>query len=204
MATVDKDIERLIVRHLDGELTAEEELELNRELIRDPEARRMMEDYQRIDDLAGTTLKHVIVDNGVMFDPAMLTSSAVPSPCRRRHTGYLHALWIIPGAIAAALLALVIPNPFAANPRSGKGAHMVSKPALPPVLSPDVRSGVAEEIMRPVSHGSAGPRIRRDTGRNVFGVVGEDGNIYWIQVDRIRTLKRPSRPSGGQASNDIM
>lgn len=37
--------------------------------------------------------------------------------------------------------------------------------------------------------GTSGPKTWRDTGRETFGVVGDDGNIYWIGVDRTRTAK---------------
>lgn len=45
--------------------------------------------------------------------------------------------------------------------------------------------------MRTVGTNPGDTRIRRITGREVLGVVGEDGNIYWIEVDRILTIRRP-------------
>jgi hypothetical protein len=43
------------------------------------------------------------------------------------------------------------------------------------------------------SQGLTVPRVRRHTGRDVLGVVGDDGNIYWIEVDRTRTVRQPAR-----------
>ncbi len=58
----DKDIERLIVRRLDGALTPDEELELDRQIIRDPQVRRLLEEYQRIDEWAAAALDAALVD----------------------------------------------------------------------------------------------------------------------------------------------
>ncbi len=33
-------------------------------------------------------------------------------------------------------------------------------------------------------------RVQRDRGRETIGVLGEDGNIYWIEVDRTRTVRK--------------
>ncbi len=52
--------------------------------------------------------------------------------------------------------------------------------------------------MRSVGSHAGETRIRRVTGREVLGVVGEDGNIYWIEVDRIRTIRRPIAGSAAE------
>ena len=51
----DERTERLITRKLDGELTEAESLELDKALVRSPEARSLLEDYERTD--AGRYLK---------------------------------------------------------------------------------------------------------------------------------------------------
>ncbi len=198
MSNVDYDLERLIVRHLDSELTEEEELELNRELIRNPEARQLLDDYRRADDLAVVALNRVIPDNGEV-EPGRLTAVATP----RRRAGYYRAWWVIPGAVAAAILALIIPNP-SVGPDTNESVMVTDVRPAPLKDITDSRPGGAQEIMRNVSTYPAGPRIKRNTGREVFGVVGDDGNIYWIQVDRIRTMKRPSRPTLGRPPNEVM
>ena len=60
MKQINQKIEKLIVRSLDGALTEQEQLELNRELIRNPDARQIMEQYQRIDNVAIEALDQVI------------------------------------------------------------------------------------------------------------------------------------------------
>jgi len=196
MSTVDKDIEKLIIRHLDGELSAEEELELNRELIRNREARRMMEDYQRIDGLAETALDQVIGNEGVKFDPTALTTVS----SRRRHAGYYRVWWLVPGAVAAALLALVIPQ-YSPRPVDQTSPKVVEQSPLPHNAPTPLQQRGAERYMHPVS---TGPRIKRSTGRDVFGVVGDDGNFYWIEVDRVRTLKRASPQPAGRLQYEAM
>ena len=92
MTHVNENIERLIVRRLDGALSEDEELELNRELIRNPEAHRLLEDYRHIDALAGAALANALGDGGVPFDSNMLPTS---SP-RRFSGGYYRMWWLMP------------------------------------------------------------------------------------------------------------
>jgi hypothetical protein len=51
------ELEDRICRALDGELSASERAELDRELLRDPEARRLMDHYRRIDRQAAAALR---------------------------------------------------------------------------------------------------------------------------------------------------
>jgi hypothetical protein len=52
-----REIERQIVRCLDGELSADEAAELQRRLLRDPRAQRMYEEYATVDAKASAALK---------------------------------------------------------------------------------------------------------------------------------------------------
>jgi hypothetical protein len=54
---IDERTEYLINRRLDNELTSDEQLELDKRLIRSPEARAMSEEYERFDRLARTALE---------------------------------------------------------------------------------------------------------------------------------------------------
>lgn len=204
MANVDKDIERLIVRSLDKALSEDEELRLNRELIRNPQAQRLMEEYKRIDELAGAALHDALDRDGVPLDPDMLPSRTKPAPAGRYHRGW----WLVPGAIAAALLALVLARfpvapssePVVAD-RDDRAPSAV--PLVVPRLSQDGDSR-PEGYMRNAGMSPTGRHIRRDTGREVIGVVGEDGNIYWIEVDRIRTIRQPGgRPSSRTEAGEM-
>ena len=74
----------------------------------------------------------------------------------------------------------------------------------PPEEIAGSRANRAREMMRDVSTSPFGQRIKRDTGREVFGVVGDDGNVYWIQVDRIRTMRRPRLPAPSWHPDEAM
>lgn len=194
MQHADNDIERLIVRSLDGELGEDEQLQLNRELIRNPEAQRLMEQYKQIDELAGAALHHALSGDRIPLDPAALPGREQPQRVVRYHRGW----WLVPGAIAAALLAIVVAQ-FSATPttehrladRNGGAAHTIV-PVSDPIPYP-------ADITR-----NAGTAVRRSTGRDVFGVVGEDGNIYWIEVDSTKTFRRPRpRPEARMPTEDM-
>ena len=195
MASVDKDLERLIVRQLDGELNEDEQLELNRELIRDPEAQQLMDDYRCIDGLATRAIGRALGEGQPAFDPDALTqASRLPQP-RRIHRGW----WLVPGAIAAALLALVIPRPTFTTTEAPRPTVVDREPAARlPILAPQADD--RENLMRTIGM----PRIQRDTGREVFGVVGDDGNLYWIEVDRTRTVRQPARGSGVPGAGEAL
>jgi hypothetical protein len=201
MSKLNNDIERLIVRHLDSELTADEELGLSRELIRNPDARQMLEDYEQADALAVAALNSVITESREC-DPTALPVRAQPV----RRAGYLRAWWVIPGAVAAAILALLVPNPSVV-PHTNEPvvvSHTKSHTKLqPPERIALPQTGDVTDIMQNASTHS-GTRIQRKTGREVFGVVGDDGNIYWIQVDRIRTVRQPRRSTVARSPNEVM
>lgn len=194
MAHADNDIERLIVRSLDGELGEDEQLQLDRELIRNPEAQRLMEQYRQIDDLAGAALHHALAGDRIPLDPAALPDREQPQRVIRYHRGW----WLVPGAIAAALLAIVVAQ-FSATPTAGPRLADLNGDAANTVVP------VSDHIRHPAGiMRNAGTAVRRSTGRDVFGVVGEDGNIYWIEVDRTETFRRPKpRPGARMLTEDM-
>ena len=188
MTHVNEDIERLIVRHLDGALSEDEELALNRELIRNPAAHRLLEEYKQVDELAGAALEQAFTNDGLPFDPQTLSA---PSR-RRRSGGYYRIWWLVPGAVAAALLALAIPRP-PSTPDAGRPpavAGLDEQPRRMPRHDDPIRNAPGG-VMRQVSS-PAMPRVKRDTGREFFGVLGDDGNIYWVEVNRTRTVRQAS------------
>lgn len=189
MKQINQKIETLIVRSLDGALTEQEQLELNRELIRNPDARQIMEQYQRIDNLATEALEQVIGQTDV--SDIMIEMSKPVYHSRKIQRSWL----LIPGAIAAALLAIVIPRIDLSNPTNPGPAVVINRQPTVPIneIQPNTNWNVGQnEMMQPVSY----PRTRRNTGREMFGVIGDDGKIYWIEVDRIRTI-RQNRPANG-------
>lgn len=200
MANDPNDLERLMVRSLDKELGEGEQLELDRRLIRDPQARRAKEELERIDELAAAALSDAIGGGAVPVDPALLPARTEPTTTAGPHRGW----WLVPGAIAAGLLALVLARaPYESSPDSPAVAQNESQVPRHVVPLHSATAGpAAEGLMRTV--GTGGQRIRRNTGREVFGVVGDDGNIYWIEVDRIQTIRRPAAVGKGRSARDEM
>lgn len=184
MRKVDKDIEALITRRLDGELAEQDELMLDRKLIRDPAAREMLEAYESVDRLAAAALSDAITAQRTQVDLDMLTRS----PVARAGNSTRWVWQLATGAVAAAILAIFAAR-FMPGPSSSK-ENMANAPQPRPIpqmiSSPENRQG-PENVMRNV--GTARPKTWRDTGREMFGVVGDDGNIYWIGIDRTRTAK---------------
>ncbi len=190
MMNIDERIERLINRRLDGELTEEEQLELNRELIRNPQANRLLEEYQQIDDLACVAMMKALDREETVpvlskqLRPATQRVAAAEKQWR--------VWWLVPGAIAAALLAVALsrftviaPNTVAVNtPFNGEIRHR-----LPADQSNNMTVGFPTDNQ---------PRINRKTNRNGYGVIGQDGKLYWIEVDHIRTVTRPSPQTEAQ------
>ena len=184
MQGVDKNIEELIVRRLDAALSEEEALELDRELIRNPEARRLMEEYEKVDHLAAAALGEALGGERLTFDAEALPSPTEPRPVTQYHWGWRLGT----GAIAAALLAIFVARaPFATSPTSPTVVDGTSQTTAPQAVPYPTNGARSNGLMRNVS--SARPRVLRDTGREVFGVLGDDGNIYWIEVDRTRTTR---------------
>jgi hypothetical protein len=194
MAGVDRDIEALIVRSLDETLSEDEELRLNRELMRNREARQMLEQYRRIDELAGVALHDALDRDGLPLDPELLPERTERPPMPRHRAGW----WLVPGAVAAALLALMVARypitPVQEQTTADRG--YAGPEALPRIAGP--LAGSPEHVqpndgvMRNAGLRQPVPRVRREMGRDVIGVIGENGNIYWIEVDRTQTIRWPS------------
>lgn len=195
-----KDIELLISRHLDGELSEDEELELNRRLIRHPEARRLLEACQRVDSLAAAALDRTVPDRAGSFDPAKLIAERRPARKARDYRGWL----LVPGAIAAALLAVVVNQ---ATLRDGSDPRVAGNGQVHSVPAAGVRpkwEGHDDMMRHAVSEPVPRRQIKRDTARDVYGILGEDGRIYWIEVDRTRTLNRPNAESKHRSVSEVL
>ncbi|MCK4659171.1 MAG: hypothetical protein KAV82_06575 [Phycisphaerae bacterium] len=191
MAEIDDNLERQINRALDGELDADERLALGRELIRNPQAREVMERSEQIDALAGEALRSLLSD-GATGD---VCSSQVSHVWGRR--GYHRAWWLLPGAVAAAILAMLwVYTPSSqkqlAENGTGNTAQRTEGLAVgvkPAGRWPTVRSGRLPGGLVPVYYRPT--RIDRAIDRGVYGVRGTDGNIYLIDVRRTRTHEQP-------------
>jgi len=77
MNFVDEQLERRISYHLDGELDANQQVDMYRRLLREPDARRMLDDYQQADAEAGEALRALLTTpRGTQLEPS-------PTPKRR-------------------------------------------------------------------------------------------------------------------------
>ena len=198
MSHEDEHLERLISRSLDGALSADEQLELDRELIRNPEAHRLMERCRAIDELAGAALEDAVArpDSEVEVPTPARNASVRRVKPRAFNRGWL----LVPGAIAAAILAIVIPRPTFTDQNGAITDASNGQPTTMPIVAPNRQTGPGD-LMRPVS---SAPSVRRHTGRELIGVVGDDGNLYWIEVERTRTIRLPRRRPVSSGSLDEM
>lgn len=176
MSELSEQLERLINRSLDHDLSDDEQLELDRELIRDPAARRVFDEYVANDKLAAAELHRV-------FGPSARIAA---KPQRVAKPARLHprTWWLATGAIAASLLAMVVPFPQPGQSHR-PAAPIVS--STPGSTMPDWATS-RPALMQPAR---STPLLQRDTGKDVIGVLGDDGNLYWIEVERTRTIKLP-------------
>ncbi len=187
MSNIDERLERLIVRSLDGALSEDEQLNLDRELIRNPNAHRLMEEYRSIDSLAVASLEAFVCNEDFQLE----APSGIGAQRERR--GRNHRGWmLVPGAIAAALLAIVIPRPGSLSPEQGGAVVQQAAPTTPRDFA-GARQLQNQGMMRPVANGVSRPSVQRRTGRDLIGVIGDDGNLYWIEVERTRTVRFPQR-----------
>jgi len=195
---MNEQLERLINRALDGELGDDARLELDRELIRNPEARRIFAEYQAMDQSAVAGLDRAF--GGESKAPAWAGEELAPKqtvPLARRH---MSVRWLIPGAIAAALLATVVPYPDLRSP-APTAKRVVTAPTESPLLGRTAQGVLPRTVS---SSAGATPAVHRNRGRDLIGVLGDDGNVYWIEVERTRTVTLPhGTGSRSQPMNDF-
>jgi anti-sigma factor RsiW len=194
MSDVNEHLERLMVRSLDGALSEGDELALNRELIRNPEARRLIAEYRAVDELSIAAMDDVTAGATPVFDAKTWTRAG---SSKRRTLQRRTWFWLAPGAIAAALLALIVPKPSPIGVELPPIVRAPSAPTFNGVMESPFTGG-RQDMMRSVR---STPAIHRNTGREIIGVVGDDGNLYWIEVERTRTVTLPAGTSS-QAGTD--
>ncbi len=193
MNTADDHLERLISRKLDGELSADESLELDKHLIRDPSAQQLLEESERIDELARVFLGEVCAES----EERIHVAASAQEPARRRR-------WIgaVP-AVAAACLALFFAWPMFSPTELERntivdggplpGARAVAPPGTVPNDPPDVLSRPA--LARSTDR-LGGLRPRRETGTRLdyYGVLDERTNeLFLLEVRHQTTARRRAR-----------
>lgn len=197
MSPVNARIEQLIVRRLDGELTDDERLELDRALMRDPKARRLLQESERIDALAGAALTAAVERDGQ--DDTGGLSYVAPAAARR---SYSRVWWAMPAAVAAAVAlgAILLPQ-RTETPTLVQVDSITTQPSeiehRPRTLRNNADAGLRQASYRP-------PGVERAVQQNLLYVVGDDGRIYVIDQQRIRTKRQPTRATNiRQVSGDL-
>lgn len=165
---LDERIELLITRRLDGRLTESEALELNKALIRSPEARRFLEDCQRIDEVARTALC-----TATEYRPVASASGSSRS--------ILRSLRWFGSAVAAVLLITVLarsPLPERQVPLAGEHNTITAITVSAPVAEAGLTSLID------------GPRRENERLlRDVIGVLDpRTSNVYLLEMDRQQTV----------------
>lgn len=89
--SINERIERLICRHLDGEISGEEQAELDVALRTDSAARALFDEYSRNDELAAEALR-------CDFEAAMVAAE----------TGHQRRVWLAASAVALAAAAVIL------------------------------------------------------------------------------------------------
>ncbi|MBN1341959.1 MAG: hypothetical protein JXQ73_04725 [Phycisphaerae bacterium] len=177
MSEVDKRIERLIVRRMDGELTPAEQDELNQVLLRSAAARRTLSDYQENDRLATEVIGAVA--------EGCWPSKAEPIPASRSF--HLRSRGALAGGLAVAaavLIAVIIPqrtDPVLPLPGPRPAPNSVFE--VQPVVDSDhlVQTGAD------VPH-----RGQRRVNRDYVGVLDDSGkSLLLFEVDRTHTVRIP-------------
>lgn len=204
MTEIHPDIERMINRALDGALDEDEQIALHRALLRDPEAHRLHDEYRALDERASAALRGALGNAAPSFDPLALTQPAAPARGLRYH----RAWWLMPAAAAALLVFSLIgpktaapphsPTVVSRTPATAPDGHRLVDGAAPP--HPRIRIGndSAFDGLNAHTVGYGTQSIKRVTDRDLLGVLGQDGRVYWLEVDRTRTLTKPKNSAVGK------
>ncbi len=169
---MDERTENLITRRLDGEITEAESLELDKALIRSPEARAYLEEQARISRLASRALETAIVAR----DEEVVPSVAPPAwPARdSRWQRYLRSVVAVAAVFVLAAVVATLPV--------GK-----SRTASPGTFGVDRGTGTAGRAEQPVdtvpvSEG-AWPGLPHAGRHQVIGVYDDEtGSLYLLEM----------------------
>lgn len=186
---VDDPLERLINRQLDGELSPEEELELNKILIKHPTGRSLMEEYERNDHLAKMVLRASLSPEE--FRP--LLQAELPARSLWRP-----ALWGLgaAGAVAAAAVILALgtsffqptmPGNVTTPPRlAGKPTTRIARVDEPNATTPGTKLEPVGRPMPLVPTRITGRRIERFLVPVITGDPAEENEVPVWQFERRR------------------
>lgn len=189
---IDERTEQLINRRLDGELREGETLELDKALIRSPEARAMDEELQAIDVWAGQTL-HTLLDEP-RLSPEQLRSITT-KPRRNWHRLAQYGL-----SAAAAVLFLIASAPLLPRAKLPSGTQS-PVPGHDPYVASAVPTSPQILISNPNAEPSdlagvvTGPReYQKQIDQDVIGVFDPDTqSVYLLELEtahnRVRSMR---------------
>ncbi len=177
---IEERTERLINRRLDGELTPAESLELDKLLIRNPDARALLEEYVQMDGRAHDALSTCLSATDAPQDAAEI--EPIKPPIRSR----MYSLVAASGLAAAMAMAVL----FSQSTRS------VVTPSQSGVAALDhqiVQAPVDEESQLQWASAFEGPRRQTESlDREVLGVWdGESRRLYLLEADNASSLVEP-------------
>jgi hypothetical protein len=170
MSDTELHIERLINRRLDGEMSAEESLEFDKLLLRDPGIRERLEASREIDALAAAALSEELAAGDAAW-PCVRAAASRPS----RWTGFRHA-----GLVAAAACLVL----WALWPT-------LAPPQAEPLASPPARNvGPAPQIM------VTAPQVQDRVELEYLGVMSDDSDkMYLLEIRRSEKQADPQQRS---------
>ena len=185
-------LERLISRKLDGELTRDESLELDKCLIRDPAARKSLEESERIDRLTEALLDEVCA---VRYEVLLPASGQTVARRRMRWFG------AIPAA-AAACVALFFMWPMFSTPSPSPrdvGDERIAQAPLdvePSIGVKDSDQPKPDALL--ASHPDRPAKLRplREHGTRLdyYGVLDpETQKLYLLEVKHQTSTQRPNQ-----------
>jgi anti-sigma factor RsiW len=177
---IDERTEQLINRKLDGELTADESLELDKLLIRSPQARALLEEYAVIDEQATQAIETVVARAETRVAPDQIAGWG------RSRLQMWYSFGLVTAVAAAVSLAVML---------SFRAATM-SEATTPPGIEQSLRdpmaaAGPAGSIDQPWR--IDGPRRETlDIDRDVIGVWDRQSHsLYLIEADNTRSMIEP-------------
>jgi anti-sigma factor RsiW len=185
MGLVNETTERLIVRKLDGELSAAEEHEFNKVLIRSPDGRRLLEEYLEQDRLAAEVLAEEVGHSPPGLREEVAAGLGPPPNPRRTASWWRSSV----GGLMVACLALfaVLWRP-ALLPIPGRGKSGMNLAGSAAAALP-VATG---EEFRQLPEGLQVPQTQeRVLDRRLIGVYDQQTDRYYVlEVRRVTTSTR--------------
>jgi anti-sigma factor RsiW len=187
---IDPQLERQIVRHLDGQLPPAQRSLLYRELLKNPVARQASDDYQANDALAAAALRDLLppMDAGACAEmAARVTSAPVGTAPRRHYLARYAAAAAILVSIGAGLLALALHRNPAERRETAGGGVANQGTALPLAISPAANHGMSKGTVSGAGDESAvAPEAGADPGRrNLITVIDEKTNTFFqVEIPR--------------------